>query len=178
MIVRLEQPHDRDVSLDVERKAFESESEADIVRAVRDEGGSFALVADDDGVIVGHVQLSVVRVGADAVAGLGPIGVLPSRQRSGIGRALIQAACAESASRGLPAVVLLGDPDFYPRFGFRPAAEFGLRNPFAGDDSHGFVIQEEDFMLMPLDTRARDLSGAVRWHPAFGEPVEALEGGS
>jgi putative acetyltransferase len=176
VIIRLEQPSDRDRSLEVERQAFESSAEVDIVRAVRDEDGSFALVADDGGVI-GHVQLSVVRVGEHAVAGLGPIGVLPSQQGHGIGRALVEAACAESASRGLPAVVLLGDPKLYQRFGFRPAAEFGLRNPFAGDDSHGFVIREEDFMLMPLDEGAGELRGVVRWHPAFGEPVEAPEDG-
>jgi putative acetyltransferase len=177
VIIRLEQAEDRDASLDVERQAFESESEVEIVRAVRDENDSFALVADEDGRVVGHVQLSIVTVGDDAVVGLGPIGVIPPRQGHGIGRALVEAALAESASRELPAVVLLGDPDLYRRFGFRPAADFGLRNPFAGDDSHGFVILEEHFMVAPIDERAGQLRGQVRWHPAFGEPVEARGAG-
>jgi len=170
VIVRLEKPQDAESVLDVERAAFDSEEEVAIIVAVRESEGSFGLVAEEDGRIVGHVQLSRVTVGTDAVVALGPIGVVPSRQGRGVGRALIESTFAECRARGEMAVVLLGDPDLYGRFGFLPAAQFGLRNPFAGDDSHGFVIREEDFMLAPLDARAQHLAGEVRWHPAFGQP--------
>lgn len=158
----------------MERSAFESAEEAEIVRAVRDEPGSFALVADEDGVLVGHVQMSGAWIGRTDVLALGPIGVLPGRQGLGIGSALIWAALEEARRLGCPAVILLGSPDFYPRFGFEPASAYGLRNPFAGVMPDGFVIHEEDFMLAPLDERARSLHGPVRWHEAFCQPSSPI----
>ena len=86
MNVRLEREEDRTVAIEVERAAFGSEAEAAIVVAVRDEDGSFALVAEEDGRLVGHVQLSRAWVGSTAILALGPIGVLPERQGQGIGR--------------------------------------------------------------------------------------------
>lgn len=143
VIIRLEEPADRDASILVEGAAFGSAEEPAIVEAVRDEPGSFALVAEDAGEVVGHVQ---------------------------IGRALVEAGLAEARSRGESAVILLGSPDLYPRFGFEPALTFGLRNPFAGVSEGDVVVAEEDFMLAPLDERARSLAGRVRWHAAFGQP--------
>jgi putative acetyltransferase len=166
----METPADREATLQIERLAFGSDGEAAIVEAVRDEAGSFALVAEEDGEVIGHVQFSRVRIGQDRVVALGPIGVLPDRQRRGVGSALIRAGLDRARELGEPAVVLLGDPSFYPRFGFEPASTFGLRNPFTGVQPDGFVVKEEDFMVAPLDDRARHLSGPVRWHPAFGQP--------
>ena len=167
--IRPEEPRDREASVEVERFAFGSEEEPSIVVAVRDEGGSFALVAEEVGRIVGHVQFSRAWIGETPVVALGPIGIRPDRQGQGVGGALIRAGLEEARARGEIAVILLGDPAFYPRFGFEPAAAYGLANPFVGTLSDGFVISEEDFMLAPLDGRARALSGEVRWHPAFGQ---------
>jgi putative acetyltransferase len=166
--VRLERPDDRAATLDVERAAFGSEAEVDIVRAVRDEEGSFALVAEEEGRIIGHVQMSRAWVGSAAILALGPIAVRPERQRQGTGRAMIEGAVAEARSRGEVAVILLGDPALYPRFGFEPATRYGLRNPFAGQQANGFVIAEEDMMILPLDDRVHQLAGPIRWHPSFG----------
>jgi putative acetyltransferase len=167
--VRLERAADRDVTLTVERAAFGHDEEPAIVEAVRDEPGSFALVAEDSGTIVGHVQLSVAWVGEREVLALGPIGVAPDRQRAGIGTVLVAAALDEARSRAAIAVILLGDPSYYGPRGFEPAARYGFRNPFVGVAAEGFVIQEEDFQIAVLDEDAvRSLSGAVRWHPAFG----------
>jgi putative acetyltransferase len=167
--VRLAEPRDREASLDVERAAFGGDAEASIVVAVRDEEGSFALVADEESAaLVGHVQLSRAWVGADPVLALGPVGVVPERQGCGVGRALMDAAAAEARHRQEIAVILLGDPRLYPKFGYEPASRFGLRNPFTGVQPDGFEIAEEDFMILPLDGRAAELAGEVRWHPAFG----------
>jgi predicted N-acetyltransferase YhbS len=166
--VRLERLDDRAAALDVERAAFGSDAEVDIVRAVRDEVGSFALVAEQEGRIIGHVQMSRAWAGSAAILALGPIAVLPERQRKGTGRALIEGAVAEARSRGEVAVILLGDPALYPKFGFEPATRYGLRNPFAGQQADGFVIAEEDMMILPLDDRVHQLAGSVRWHPSFG----------
>jgi len=167
--VRLERSEDREASLAVERVAFEGPLEADIAEAVRDEKGAFALVADIGGVVVGHVQLSRAWIGGSNVVALGPIGVLPDRQGRGVGTALVGEALDEAARRGEPAVILLGAPDYYGRFGFVPGSLYGLRNPFAGETEQGFTIAEEDFQIAVLDeTRASELSGEVRWHAAFG----------
>lgn len=159
----------------VQREAFGSPEEAEIVRAVRDLVGSFGLVAEEDATVVGHVQLSRAWVGLDPVLALGPIGVLPSRQARGIGSALVEAALTTSRKRGELAVILLGSQEYCPRFGFLAGATFGLRNPFTGTQEDGFVVAERDFMIAPLGDRAASLAGAVRWHPSFGPPVEAQD---
>ena len=169
MNIRLEAAADRDSSIEVELAAFGEPEEARIAEVVRDEPGSFALVAEDDGEIVGHVQMSAAWIGDDEVLALGPIGVMPARQGRGIGTALVAAALAEARDRGTVAVFLLGAPGYYGARGFEPAATLGLRNPFAGPHESGFVIEEEDFQIAVLDDeRAANLSGDVRWHPAFG----------
>jgi len=168
VIVRAETPADRAASVEVERLAFGSWLEAGIVVAVRDEEGSFAFVADADGQVVGHVQMSRAWVGESPVVALGPIGVAPDHQGHGVGRALIEASLAEAEHRGARAVILLGSPALYPRFGFEPASAHDLRNPFAGVTEDGFTIDEDDFMIAPLGDGELSLHGEVRWHPAFG----------
>jgi putative acetyltransferase len=172
MRIRPEVAADRDGSLEVERAAFGGPDEAAIVEAVRDLDGSFALVADDDAGIVGHVQMSRAWIGVEPVLSLGPIGVLPTRQGQGIGSSLVRAALQGARERGEIAMILLGSQAFYPRFGFRSGSTFGLRNPYAGVQEPGFVVQEDDFMIAPLGEDDRSFAGTVRWHPAFGAPVE------
>jgi putative acetyltransferase len=169
MIVRLEEPGDREASLAVERAAFATADEARIVAAVRDEPGSFALVAEEDDAVVGHVQLSAAWIGNEAVLALGPIGVVPARQGKGIGTAMVAAALAQARERRAAAVILLGDPAFYGARGFVPAAPYGLLNPFTGVQADGFRIEEEDLQIAVLDEeRVKAMRGKVRWHPAFG----------
>jgi putative acetyltransferase len=167
--VRLESNADRDASIDVERLAFEGPVEPAIVERVRDLDEAFALVAEDGGEVVGHVQFSRAWVGELPVVALGPIGVLPDRQGQGIGTALIAEGLEEARRRGEPAVILLGSPDYYGRRGFFPAAGFGLRNPFAGVTTDGFEIAEEDFQIAVLSDPAPAFEGEVRWDPAFSE---------
>lgn len=169
MIIRLETPADRAAAIEVERAAFGEPQEATIVEVVRDEPGSFALVAETDGEVVGHVQLSTAWVGEDEVLALGPIAVAPASQRQGIGTALVAAALEEAGRRGACAVILLGSPAYYGGRGFEPASRHGLANPFAGIAEGDFVIAEEDFQIAVLaPERVATLAGEVRWHPAFG----------
>jgi putative acetyltransferase len=178
VVVRLEEPSDRAAALEVERLAFGSDEEPGIVETVRDLEDSFALVAEEGGAVVGHVQFSRARVGETAVVALGPIAVVPERHREGIGSSLVREGLAEATRRGEIAAILIGDPAFYLRLGFEPGSAFGLANPFAGIGEGDFVIREEDLMLAALDDRARALEGPVRWHPAFGSPVEAPRAGA
>jgi predicted N-acetyltransferase YhbS len=169
VIVRPETPTDRPASIEVELAAFGQPEEARIVEAIRDEPGSFAVVAEVEGEIVGHVQLSTAWVGVNEVLALGPIGVLPAFQRRGIGTALVAGAVEECRRRGACAVILLGSPAWYGARGFQPARSFGLANPYAGLTDGDLTIAEEDFQIAVLDPeRVSRLAGEVRWHPAFG----------
>ena len=169
MILRPERPDDRTASIEVELAAFREPEEARIVEAVRDEPGSFALVAEDGGEVIGHVQMAAAWVGSVEVLSLGPIGVMPTHQRRGIGSALVAAALEEARARGSCAVILLGSPAYYGARDFVPAGRYGLANPFAGVLEDGFEIGEEDFQIAVLDeSHASTLAGEVRWHPAFG----------
>lgn len=102
MIVRLERVEDRAASIQVEPAAFPTAEEATIVEQVRDEPGSFALVAEQDGVTVGHVQLSAAWIGGAEVLALGPIGVAPRRQGQRIGSTLLEDALSEAGRREPP----------------------------------------------------------------------------
>ena len=99
-----------------------SHTEQFIVNALRDAGKlSVSLVADDDGDLVGHVALSPVSIsdGSEGWYGLGPISVTPERQRQGIGSGLMERALAELRELAAGGCVVLGDPGYYTRFGFR-----------------------------------------------------------
>jgi putative acetyltransferase len=167
--VRLESAADREASVEVERLAFEGPVEPAIVERARDGEGSFALVAEDDGQIVGHVQFSRAWIGERPVVALGPIGVRPERQRQGIGSMLVAEGLEEARRRGETAVILLGDPAFYGPRGFLAAAGLGLQNPFAGVTEDGFEIAEEDFRIAILADPAPAFEGEARWDPAFYE---------
>lgn len=109
--------------------------EATLVTWLRaDEGWipAFSLVGEVDGEIVGHVVATRGRVDGMPALGLGPLAVLPSQQRRGIGSALVEALLAAAEAAGEPLVALLGDPAYYRRFGFRPAADLGVLAPDPG----------------------------------------------
>nr|WP_180167403.1 N-acetyltransferase [Stenotrophomonas sp. SbOxS2]NYU00508.1 N-acetyltransferase [Stenotrophomonas sp. SbOxS2] len=99
-----------------------SHTEHHIVDALRERGElSMSLVAEDAGLLVGHVALSPVSVqdGSQGWFGLGPISVLPQQQGRGVGTALMRAAIEALRRKGARGCVLLGEPAYYGRFGFR-----------------------------------------------------------
>jgi len=114
--------------------AFPTTAEARLVDALRAGGHlSISLVAQEDEMIVGHVAMSPVTVaGARAGLGLGPVAVVPERQQRGIGHRLISQGLAVARGLGMGLVVVLGKPAYYGRFGFKPAAEFGLTDEYGG----------------------------------------------
>jgi putative acetyltransferase len=87
-----------------------------------------AVVADE---IVGHVVCTRAHVGPAPALGLGPLSVHPDRQGQGVGSALMHAVLGSADALDEPVVVLLGHPDYYPRFGFRPAGAYGITPPVA-----------------------------------------------
>ena len=145
--------------------AFGQPDESRIVERVRiAEQSLISLVAVDGTAIVGHILFTPVTIeSARAVcaAGLGPMAVLPGLQRQGIGTALVEAGLRECARLGREAVVVIGHPQFYPRFGFRPGRDFGLRSQFD--------VPDDVFMAAELTSGVlAGVSGLVRYVPQFG----------
>ncbi len=139
--MRAERPGDAARIDAVHRAAFPTDAEARLVARLRAAGKArVALVAEADGEIVGHVLLSPVRLASGERGelpglGLAPLAVLPASQRRGIGAALVRAALAEGRAAGAGFVVVLGDPAYYGRFGFRRAADLGLTSVYDAPDA-------------------------------------------
>jgi putative acetyltransferase len=104
--------------------------ETRLLRALRDDAGwisTLSMVAERDHQIIGHVVCTRGRVGVLDALGLGPISVLPSRQRQGAGAALMHAVIGAADAARESLIALLGDPRFYIRFGFVPASSLGSK---------------------------------------------------
>lgn len=160
--IREEQPADRALIADVHRQAFGRMAEARLVNQLRaDQEVIVSLVAVINGQIVGHSLFSRLPIetaaGEIAAAALGPIAVLPERQRHGIGSALVRQGIEGCRTWGCAAVVVLGHPTYYPRFGFSAALASRLCAPFSG----------EAFMALELIPGALAGGGVVRYPAAF-----------
>ena len=114
--------------------AFKGPAEADIVEKVCQAGKDrLSMVAELDGAIVGHVLFTPVELDREGVGriegalGLGPMAVHPDHQRKRVGFELLWAALSDLGIQETPAVFVLGWPDYYAKFGFKPAFEWGLR---------------------------------------------------
>ena len=162
MNIRDETPADEAAITALTRAAFAnaehtSHTEEYIVLALRRRGKlSVSLVAEDEGGLVGHVALSPVtlRDGSQDWYGLGPISVLPARQRGGVGSALMQAAITRLRAMDAAGCVLLGDPGYYQRFGFQALPSLQLPG-----------VPAEYFMALPL--RGDVPLAEVQYDPAF-----------
>ncbi|MEI7744198.1 MAG: N-acetyltransferase [Chloroflexota bacterium] len=173
--IRLETPGDQPGVRHVNLAAFTGPEEADIVDDIRREApdGWHSLVAvgapdtPHDGIVVGHLLLSPCAVedgegGVVAtVLAIGPVAVLPEVQRRGVGSALMSAAIGLAIARAVPALVLLGYPDYYPRFGFRSARDAGLLPP-------ADAWPDAAWMARRLPAWDDAMRGTVRYPEAFG----------
>lgn len=124
-----------------------------------------SLVATVEDLVVGHALFSRVeieeQVDRTPAMALGPIGVLPAYQRTGIGSVLIRAGFEACRRLGENVVFVLGHPSYYPRLGFRPAVPLGLHYRDRRLDPAFMVIELEAGAL-------RGRRGWIRYHPAFG----------
>ena len=159
--IRDEDTGDREAIRDVNRLAFGQEQEGQLVDALRDRGAIIlSLVASVDADVVGHILFSPVRAGSLDGVGLGPMAILPAYQRRGIGSSLVKSGLARIAALGHPFVVVLGHPDFYPRFGFVPADTRRL--------TCDWDVPANVFMVKVLKAEAApDLGGHVQYQPEF-----------
>ena len=160
--VRAERPGDIAAIPEVHTEAFGQAAEAHLVDQLRDDGDAIAsLVIESAGGIVGHILFSQLRIVAPdrtvPAAALAPVGVRPPVQRQGLGSMLIHAGLQRCRELGIEAVVVLGHPAYYPRFGFSTALARKLTAPYSGPA----------FMALELVPNCLASGGAVTYPPAF-----------
>lgn len=164
ILIRPETDKDRMAIWNVDRTAFNSDAEANLVDALRDGGFVEAsLMAELDGQIVGHILFSRITIitnnGTVEAVSLAPMAVLPSHQRQGIGSKLVQDGLRTCRKLAHTIIVVLGHPEFYPRFGFSAKLAQPLQNPFGGGDA---------WMATEFEPGALDgVEGRVEYPPPF-----------
>ena len=163
--IREEAAADVDGIREVNRFAFGGDEEVRLVDRLRADGDVIvSLVAVEDGEVVGHALFSRLPIevtgGSVRATGLAPVAVRPERQRQGIGSALIRRWLALCKERGCAAVIVLGHPEYYPRFGFSAKLAGKLSAPFSGPA----------FMALELEPGALGSGGTVHYPTAFGVP--------
>lgn len=168
MYIRQEQPTDYDIVYEVIREAFAKAehsdgNEQDLVVALR-KSKSFipelSLVAIVDDRIVGHILFTKAYVGHTEVLALAPLSVLPEYQNRGIGLSLIRQGHIIASGLGYEYSVVLGHSEYYPKAGYAPAVQYGIRAPFPVDD--------KDYMAVCLKENADRLDGMMEYDKAFG----------
>ena len=165
LTIRLETPEDVESIRYVNEQAFGQENESKLIEKLRNRGVlTISLVAIQDGEIVGHIAFSPVVIesglssfGAIALA---PMAVLPAYQHRGIGSQMVRAGLEECRSRGHEIILVLGHPDYYPRFGFVPSKPKGI--------DCEFKVPEEAWMILEMcEGTLVGRSGVVKFQPEF-----------
>ena len=168
LVVRPESPDDHAAVYDLVLAAFGGPAEAELVTRLRPLEHVLSLVAVQNGDVVGHIMFSPVTLfNSDGepqkvkLVGLAPVAVLPSQQKSGVGGALIRDGLVRCTDANYVGCFLIGHPDYYPRFGFKPArSTFGITSTYDVSDPvfMGLELQPDSFKL---------LSGTIHYHPVF-----------
>jgi putative acetyltransferase len=167
--IRKELPEDANAIRSVNTRAFGRTEEADIIDKLRRNCGdllSFVAVREKE--TVGHILFSPAIVESEHETtrgmGLAPIAVQPEYQHHGIGSELIRAGIAELKSRQCPFIIVLGHPEYYPRFGFERASRHGIQSEWQ--------VPDEAFMILILDeSKMRDISGTAKYRPEFADAI-------
>jgi putative acetyltransferase len=166
--LRPETPADYAAVRDVVGRAFDREEVVDLVDRIRSSENyvpELSFVAEKDGKIVGHTMLSYVDLvgtrSAHRVLTLSPVSVAPEEQGRGIGGSLVRTAVTKADERGESLVVLEGSPLYYPRFGFRPAKEFGISIHLPDG------VPDEAAMVHPLTSYDPSVRGEIVYPAAF-----------
>lgn len=168
--IRLEKPEDIPSVRIINERAFRQPAEADIVDKLRQNcPEALSLVAEDEGYILGHILFTPVTVETDEKSiqgmGLGPMAVLPERQREGIGSIMVEYGLKILQDRSCPFVIVLGHAEYYPRFGFKIASKYGLTSQWDG-------VPDEAFMVLIFDEIALEgVSGIARYRKEFDEAI-------
>lgn len=174
--IRPEEAKDFEDIASINRQAFGDEGEgvAELVELIRKSPNyipELSFVAEYDGKVAGHIMLSYLKLQDNEklhqVVTLSPLSVAPSLQKQGIGSALIKTAIEKADQFGESLIVLEGSPRYYPRFGFKPAKNFGI-----SIDLPHWAPEDAD-MVYPLSAYNADIKGKVVYPPAFDKVNEA-----
>lgn len=164
--IREERADDIGQIWEVNSEAFETAAEADLVNTLRDSGCTFiSLVAEIKGKIVGHILFTPVELAGNdnnklKLIGLAPMSVLKQYQNKGIGSELVRSGLDLLRSKGYDAVVVLGHPDYYPKFGFVPSTGYGIKSEYD--------VPDDVFLLLELVPGSlNNHSGIIQYHEAF-----------
>jgi putative acetyltransferase len=159
-IIRNEQPQDIDQVRTILRSTFATEAESNLVDALRANGKAvISLVAVGGEGVLGHILFSPVTTTPPHEAkgvGLAPVAVRPDVQAKGIGSKLVQEGLHHCKLFGFDYCVVLGNPKYYERFGFRKASDDGIQNEYGVD---------QEFMWVRLSNST--VGGLVRYAPEF-----------
>ena len=160
MIIREASDSDLDDVLSVERAAFDSDEEADLVADLLEDASArplYSLLACDDSRPVGHILFTKAHLEPEAnlsISLLAPLAVIPSAQKQGVGGRLIERGLGMLAASGVDLVFVLGHPEYYPRHGFRPAGQLGF------DATYPILPKNSDaWMLLELTPGTLEASG-------------------
>lgn len=168
MLIRNEKAEDHETVYSVVKRAFASAehsdgNEQDLVSALR-KGEVFipelSLVAEADGKIVGHIMFTKAYVEDTVVLALAPLSVLPEYQRKGIGTALIKEGHRIAGKLGYGYSIVLGSEKYYPKAGYLPAGQYGIKP--------SFDVAEANFMAYKLNDDTADLHGVIKYAKEFG----------
>lgn len=149
-------------------EAFSDQTEHKLVARLRTSEAfipELSLVAEHNGMIVGHILFTKITIKGSGNTheslALAPVSVLPEFQGKGIGGKLIMRGHEIAQSLGFQSIVLLGHAEYYPRFGYKRASEFGIKLPFE--------VPDENAMVVALGKNALDgVEGTVAYAPEFG----------
>jgi putative acetyltransferase len=172
IIIREERPEDAEAIGRVNNGAFGQPAEAEIVDKLREVCENLlSLVAVQEEEVVGHILFSPATIEGEGTAfevlgmGLAPMAVLPKCQGQGIGSLLIHNGIKMLRERGCPFIIVLGYPEYYPRFGFERASRYGIHSQWS-------EVPDEAFMILILNKTAMvGASGIARYRKEFDEAV-------
>jgi len=169
LIIRPEFPEDQAPIHYVNQEAFGRNQEADLVDKLRKRGAlTISLVAVQETAIVGHIAFSPVEITSEkssfGALTLAPMAVLPPHQNKGIGSQLVTAGLQECLRLGHEIIVVVGHPNYYPRFGFVPANPKGIECEFEAPHEAWMIKELKEGTLAGRQ-------GKVRFQPEFKEAM-------
>lgn len=168
MLIYDEKPQDREAVFDLIKTAFENEEYSDhtehlLVERLRKSNAfipELSLTAKINNQIVGYILFTKITINENILLALAPVAVLPEFQKRGIGSALIKEGDKIAREKGYKGSIVLGHEDYYPKFGYKPASEFGIFAPFE--------VPDKNFMALELiDNGLKNISGTVKYADEF-----------
>ena len=151
------------VKIAFEKAEHSDGNEQDLVVALRNSSNfipELSLVAIQDNKIVGYILFTKIKIGEYEELALAPLAILPKYQKQGIGKKLIEKGHQIAKQLGFHFSVVLGSESYYPKSGYVPAIQYGIKAPFE--------VPNENFMAIKLNDFDKEITGKVEYAKEFG----------